>query len=68
MDFTEVFKKKGFKYKYSYMLGDLGKPETIEIVDAWEKDLLNPKEMEAQKRRMMKEYQMPVINVEIEEI
>ncbi|MCR8641472.1 hypothetical protein NV379_02270 [Paenibacillus sp. N1-5-1-14] len=68
MDLTEMFKRKGFKYKYVFILGNLGDTSSIKIVDGWEKELISPEELETQKRTMMKNYKLPVINVEVEEL
>ncbi|MGG4090545.1 hypothetical protein [Paenibacillus lautus] len=68
MDLTEVYKKKGFRLKYVFTMGNLNKPESLEIIDVWEKEALNPTELEQQKRRMMKNTGKPIINVEVEEI
>ncbi|MCA4755574.1 hypothetical protein H8Z60_23905 [Mycolicibacterium fortuitum] len=68
MDFTDIYRRKGFKFKYVYMLGNLNVPESVEMIDSWEKDTLSPAELEQQKRHMMKNTGKPIINVEVEEI
>ncbi|MGW8823334.1 hypothetical protein ACWGNU_14525 [Paenibacillus lautus] len=68
MDFTDIYRRKGFKFKYVFTMGNLNKPESLEIIDTWEKEALNPTELEQQKRHMMKNTGKPIINVEVEEI
>ncbi|GMX64478.1 hypothetical protein Elgi_37470 [Paenibacillus elgii] len=68
MDLTEFFKRKGYNYRYVYMLGNLSKPDEIKIVDSWEKELISNDEIDKQKRELMKNYKMPVIDVKVEEI
>lgn len=63
-----MFKRKGFKYKYTFMLGSLDKPDSMNMVDSWEKEELTVDEIEERKRTMMKNYKQPVINVEVAEI
>ncbi|MFD0680365.1 MULTISPECIES: hypothetical protein [unclassified Paenibacillus] len=68
MNLSEVFKRKGFKYKYVYTLGSLDDPNNMNMVDGWEKDLLSVQQLEEQKRTLMKNYKKPVLNVEVVEL
>ena len=61
MDFEDIFRRKGFKYKYVYLLGSLENPK---IVDGWEKDIIPDNELEERKRKLMQRYKLPVIAVE----
>ncbi|TYA10911.1 hypothetical protein FRY98_24385 [Paenibacillus faecis] len=68
IDFTRIYREKGFKYKYVYTVGNLDKPETVEIVDCWEREELTTDELEQQKRHVMRGTGKPIVNIDIEEI
>lgn len=68
IDFTDMFRKKGFKYKYTFYMGNLDIPESLEIYDSWAYEKLNTEELEQRKRNMMKNTRKPIIKIEEVEI
>lgn len=68
MDFDHIYRSKGFKFKYVYTLGHLHKPQSIEVINSFYKELLTEQEVEDEKKHLMKHTKLPIIKIDIEHL
>lgn len=66
--FDEIFKRHGDRYKYTFWLGDINNPESIEAMDSYVQEKYTEAALNAKKIFFMKAFGKPIISIDCEEL